>query len=67
MVSLPVPPPNSDEPKNDTPYSARAVPDYLDQKRVQKLLILGSPGAGTSTIFKQVRPNFINGWDCAAE
>lgn len=55
MVSLPVPPPNSDEPKDDSPYSARAVPDYLDQKRVQKLLILGSPGAGTSTIFKQAK------------
>uniref|UniRef100_A0ACD5ZQQ5 Uncharacterized protein n=1 Tax=Avena sativa TaxID=4498 RepID=A0ACD5ZQQ5_AVESA len=55
LVSLPVPPANSDEPKDDDPYSARAVPDYLDQKRVQKLLILGSPGAGTSTIFKQAK------------
>lgn len=57
LFSLPVPPANSDEPKDEAPYSARTVPDYLDQKRIQKLLILGSPGAGTSTIFKQVRPN----------
>uniref|UniRef100_A0A0E0HJT3 Extra-large guanine nucleotide-binding protein 3 n=1 Tax=Oryza nivara TaxID=4536 RepID=A0A0E0HJT3_ORYNI len=55
LFSLPVPPANSDEPKDEAPYSARTVPDYLDQKRIQKLLILGSPGAGTSTIFKQAK------------
>jgi len=55
LVSLPVPPVNSDEPKDDSHYSSRSVPNYLDHKRVQKLLILGSPGAGTSTIFKQAK------------
>ncbi|KAJ1257609.1 hypothetical protein BS78_10G009000 [Paspalum vaginatum] len=55
LVSLPVPPAYSDGTKDDAPYSSRTVPDYLDNKRVQKLLILGSPGAGTSTIFKQAK------------
>ncbi|XP_062233774.1 extra-large guanine nucleotide-binding protein 3-like [Phragmites australis] len=54
LFSIPVPPANSDGPKDEAPYSARTVPDYLDQ-RIQKLLILGSPGAGTSTIFKQAK------------
>ncbi|KQK19749.1 extra-large guanine nucleotide-binding protein 3 [Brachypodium distachyon] len=55
LVSLPVPPANSVGPKDDDPYSARTVPGYFDQKRMQKLLVLGSPGAGTSTIFKQAK------------
>ncbi|KAL6861408.1 hypothetical protein ACP4OV_017108 [Aristida adscensionis] len=55
LCSLPVPPANCDGTKDETPYSARTIPDYLDQKRIQKLLILGSPGAGTSTIFKQAK------------
>ncbi|TVU13053.1 hypothetical protein EJB05_46728 [Eragrostis curvula] len=54
LFSLPVPPANSDGPKDESPYSARTVPNYLDQ-RIEKLLILGSPGAGTSTIFKQAK------------
>ncbi|CAD6340553.1 unnamed protein product [Miscanthus lutarioriparius] len=55
LVSLPVPPTNFDATKDEAPYSSRTVPDYLDHKRIQKLLILGSPGAGTSTIFKQAK------------
>ncbi|CAL5050437.1 unnamed protein product [Urochloa decumbens] len=55
LVSLPVPPVNSDEPTDENHYSSRSVPNYLDHKKIQKLLILGSPGAGTSTIFKQAK------------
>jgi hypothetical protein len=55
LFSLPVPPPgDSNGTKDEIPYVARTVPDYLDQKRIQKLLLLGPPSAGTSTIFKQV-------------
>ncbi|KAM0893455.1 hypothetical protein ACQ4PT_025073 [Festuca glaucescens] len=56
LFSLPVPPPgDSNGTKDDIPYVPRAVPDYLDQKRIQKLLLLGPPSAGTSTIFKQAK------------
>ncbi|XP_050218167.1 extra-large guanine nucleotide-binding protein 3-like [Mercurialis annua] len=56
LFSLPVPPGNSLEPKDDpTAFSGRSMPDYLDQGRVQKLLLLGLEGSGTSTIFKQAK------------
>ncbi|CAN6179722.1 unnamed protein product [Urochloa humidicola] len=55
LVSLPVPPVNSDEPTDENHYSSRSAPNYFDHKKIQKLLILGSPGAGTSTIFKQAK------------
>ena len=55
LFSLPVPPHgDSNGTKDEIPYVPRTVPDYLDQKRIQKLLLLGPPNAGTSTIFKQV-------------
>ncbi|URD74184.1 Guanine nucleotide-binding protein alpha-2 [Musa troglodytarum] len=54
LLSLPVPHSVPTGSRNEAPYVARPVPDYLEQ-RVQKLLLLGPQGSGTSTIFKQVK------------
>ncbi|KAK6925479.1 Guanine nucleotide binding protein (G-protein), alpha subunit, partial [Dillenia turbinata] len=56
LFSLPVPPGNSNGPKEDpTTFSGRSVPEYLEQGRVQKLILFGLEGSGTSTIFKQAK------------
>jgi len=60
IFSLPVPPGNPNRPKEDpTTFSGRSMPEYLEQGRIQKLLLFGLEGSGTSTIFKQVHSCFI--------
>nr|XP_016452450.1 PREDICTED: extra-large guanine nucleotide-binding protein 3-like [Nicotiana tabacum] len=56
LFSLPVPRGNIHGPKEDaTAFSGRSIPEYLEQGRLQKLLLFGLEGSGTSTIFKQVK------------
>ncbi|CAN6294024.1 unnamed protein product [Urochloa humidicola] len=56
LFSLPIPPGYSHGLRgNATGDSDRFVPDYLEQKSVQKLLLVGLEGSGSSTIFKQAK------------
>jgi hypothetical protein len=55
FLSLPVPskPSNSCGEQVNSLIS-RSIPDYLEQRTLLKLLLVGFSGSGTSTIFKQV-------------
>ncbi|KAJ9678284.1 hypothetical protein PVL29_023018 [Vitis rotundifolia] len=52
LFSLPVPPGIFQGPKEDP--TAFSSTEYLEQGRVQKLLLFGLEGSGTSTLFKQM-------------
>ncbi|KAG8384488.1 hypothetical protein BUALT_Bualt04G0122900 [Buddleja alternifolia] len=56
VLSLPVPS-KSSYPFGEqvTSTNSRTMPDYLEQRAIQKLLMIGYDGSGTSTIFKQAK------------
>ncbi|XP_004511982.1 extra-large guanine nucleotide-binding protein 1 isoform X2 [Cicer arietinum] len=56
FLSLPVPSKSSNSiGEQHSNMASRSIPDYLEHGIVQKLLLVGCSGSGTSTIFKQAK------------
>ncbi|KAL9229576.1 hypothetical protein vseg_005027 [Gypsophila vaccaria] len=56
LLSLPVPSKSKNSCTDEVDYNVeRSIPDYLGERGLQKLLLVGYNGAGTSTLFKQAR------------
>ncbi|KAG4403750.1 hypothetical protein GLYMA_01G182000v4 [Glycine max] len=56
FLSLPVPSKSSNSlGEQPSSLASRTMPDYLEHGIVQKLLLVGCSGSGTSTIFKQAK------------
>ena len=58
VLSLPVPSKSSNPgAEQGSGLMSRSIPDYIERRTLQKLLLVGFSGSGTSTIFKQVLQN----------
>ncbi|XP_042402039.1 extra-large guanine nucleotide-binding protein 1-like isoform X1 [Zingiber officinale] len=55
LLSLPFPSQNSKCCEEANNFVKRPLPDNLDKKAIQKLLLIGSDGSGATTVFKQAK------------